>query len=578
MPELPEHIVAQLPRGHRARSVPTGDEHMHVLEWGPRDGRAIVLLHGNPTWGYLWRKVVAELRERAPDYRLIVPDLIGLGLSSKPGMAAHTLVHHGAWLGTMLDTVAPGPLVLAAQDWGGPIGLHAMASRMSRLRGIVLGNTAVGPPAKGFKRTLFHRLSQLPVASDLLFRAAGFPLGVLHLSQGDRSSIKGDVARAYRWPLQRASDRAAPLALARMVPDNADEHVSIPALRISQFTFETAEVPVHLVWGTRDPILGRVVNHLARLRPDAEVTRTEAGHFLQEEVPVPLADANRERREARDLEMRHAFVATAEDDGLRLDQVIPRHVPALSRRKARAVIDAGGVFVDRARVKVASRVVKPNQQIEVNVGSESRVETLAPAIVHTDAHVIVVDKPAGLVTAPTPESDRGDLLDQLTRQFGEVYLVHRIDLPTSGLLVFARTREANKVLGDAFVAHDIDREYRAVVLGDLAAQTIDRPIGDRRAVTHVEPLQKLADATLLRVRLETGRTHQIRIHLAGLGHPVAGDSQHGGERARVFVPKAPRLALHAAVLGFAHPATKERVRFESPLPAELAAWIARLTT
>jgi 23S rRNA pseudouridine1911/1915/1917 synthase len=241
------------------------------------------------------------------------------------------------------------------------------------------------------------------------------------------------------------------------------------------------------------------------------------------------------------------------------------------------VIDAGGVFVDRARVKVASRPVRPNQQIEVNLGSEHRTETpLEPTIVFTDEHIIIADKPAGLVTAPTPESDRGDLLDQLSKKFGEVYLVHRIDLPTSGLLVFARTRDANKRLGDAFVAHAIDREYRAVALGDVAKQTIDRPIGDRAAVTHVEPLEKLREATLLAVRLETGRTHQIRIHLAGLGHPVAGDTQHGGERARTFLPKPPRLVLHATVLGFVHPATGERVRYESPMPLELATWIGRL--
>ncbi len=276
--------------------------------------------------------------------------------------------------------------------------------------------------------------------------------------------------------------------------------------------------------------------------------------------------------------MKHTFTVVAEDDGLRLDQVIPRHVPAVSRRKSRAVIDVGGVFVDKTRVKVASRPVRPGQIIEVNTGSEDRpvAPTLEPTIVYADAHLIIADKPAGLVTAPTPESDRGDLLDQLSTKFGEVYLVHRLDLPTSGLLVFARTRDANKKLGDAFVVHDVDREYRAVALGEVAAQIIDRPIGDRRAVTHVTPLEKLREATLLAVKLETGRTHQIRIHLAGVGHPVAGDTQHGGERSRVFTPKAPRLALHAAVLGFAHPASGQRVRYESQIPAELAAWIARL--
>ena len=273
------------------------------------------------------------------------------------------------------------------------------------------------------------------------------------------------------------------------------------------------------------------------------------------------------------------FTVGADDVGLRLDQVIPRHVDGLSRRKARAVIDLGGVFVDRARVKVAGRIMRAGQTIEVNVGGaleRSPTPPLAPRIVHVDDHVIVADKPAGLVTAPTPESDRGDLLDQLKTQFGEVYLVHRIDLPTSGLLVFARTREANKILGDAFKDHVVDREYRAVAIGAVAAQTIDREIDGRRAVTHVTPIEALAGATLIGARLETGRTHQIRIHLAGLGTPLAGDTAHGGELSRTFIPRAPRLVLHAAVLGFAHPVTGERLRWESPMPDELAAWIARL--
>ena len=232
-------------------------------------------------------------------------------------------------------------------------------------------------------------------------------------------------------------------------------------------------------------------------------------------------------------------------------------MPGLSRRKARAVIDLGGVFVDRTRVKVAGRPCKPGQVIEVNVGGaleRADEAPLAPRIVFIDEHVIVVDKPAGLVTAPTPESDRGDLLDQLARQFGEVYLVHRLDLPTSGLLVFARTRDANKQLGDAFKAHDVDREYRAVAVGAVTAQTIDRADRQqarghaRRAARDVRRARRCS-----RVALETGRTHQIRIHLAGIGHPVCGDRTHGGEIERTFLPRPPRLALHAAVLGFTHP-------------------------
>jgi 23S rRNA pseudouridine1911/1915/1917 synthase len=279
--------------------------------------------------------------------------------------------------------------------------------------------------------------------------------------------------------------------------------------------------------------------------------------------------------------VKESFTVATDEQGMRLDQVVPKRIPGLSRRKARAVIDEGGVFVDRTRVKVAGRPVKAGQVIEVNVGSAvERPSVLDPALVPTivfsDPHIIIADKPAGLVTAPTPESDRGDLLDQLAQQFGEVFLVHRIDLPTSGLLVFARTREANKTLGEAFKVHDVEREYRAVAIGAVTAQVIDRPVDGKRAVTHVEVIEPLAGATLVSARLETGRTHQIRLHLAGNGTPVAGDSQHGGETSRTFVPRAPRLALHAAVLGFVHPATRVRVRFESKMPPELEAWINRL--
>ncbi|MDB4956636.1 MAG: pseudouridine synthase [Myxococcales bacterium] len=276
---------------------------------------------------------------------------------------------------------------------------------------------------------------------------------------------------------------------------------------------------------------------------------------------------------------KYAFEVTAEETGLRLDQVIPRHVEGLSRRKARAVIDLGGVFVDRSRVKIAGRTVRAGQKIEVSVGGalDRAADVLKePRIVHVDEQIIVVDKPAGLVTAPTPESDRGDLLDQLTKKYGETFLVHRIDLPTSGLLVFARTREANKKLADLFKEHDVEREYVAVAIGAVTAQTIDRPIEGRRAVTHVSPIETLATTTIVSARLETGRTHQIRLHLAGLGTPVAGDRTHGGETERSFFPHPPRLALHARMLGFVHPGTNEKVRWECELPEDLTRWIARL--
>jgi haloalkane dehalogenase len=291
--ELPRELAAQLPAGARDEDIATRGERVHAMVWGPDAGaRTVVLVHGNPTWGFLWRKVVATVRARpgGDQLRLVVPDLVGLGRSSRPAADAHTLAHHAAWLGDAIDQLAPGPLVLVAQDWGGPIGLRAMAERVPRLRGLVLGNTAVGPPAATFRPTLFHRLAHAPVISDLVFRGLGFPIGVLHLSQGDRASIRGEVARAYRWPLRHVADRAAPLALARMVPDTHG-HPSIADLAVCEQLFRSAQVPIDLVWGMKDPILGRVIGHASRLRPDARVVRTQAGHFLQEEVPDQLADA-----------------------------------------------------------------------------------------------------------------------------------------------------------------------------------------------------------------------------------------------------------------------------------------------
>jgi 23S rRNA pseudouridine1911/1915/1917 synthase len=245
------------------------------------------------------------------------------------------------------------------------------------------------------------------------------------------------------------------------------------------------------------------------------------------------------------------------------------------------VIDLGGVFVDRARVKVAGRPVRAGQRIEVNLGGAveraGRDEVPpAPEVVFVDDHIIVADKPAGLVTAPTPESDRGDLLDQLSQRYGDVYLVHRLDLPTSGLLVFARTRDANKRLGDAFVRHDVDREYRAVAIGALAAQTVDRPVHGKRAVTQIAVVEPLAGATLVSLRLETGRTHQIRIHLAEAGHPLVGEKVYIRDYTGPVLT-SPRLLLHAATLGFDHPVTGARIELSSALPPDFQAVVERFT-
>jgi len=283
----------------------------------------------------------------------------------------------------------------------------------------------------------------------------------------------------------------------------------------------------------------------------------------------------------------HRFTVPPEDQGLRLDQILAARVPGLSRRKARVLLDLGGVFVDGARTKVAGRMLRPGQVVTANVGGallrasgevgrEARARdeaTLPPfSIVHQDDDVVIVDKPPGLLTAPTPESDRNNLARLLESKVGSpIFLVHRIDLETSGLLVFARTTEANRALAERFQVHDVERLYLAALRGVMAddERTVELPVGGKRAVTHFEVLERLAEATLVQCKLETGRTHQIRLHASHLRHPVLGDRKYGEPSA----VDPPRMALHAAVLGIAHPRTGEALRFESAWPADLAGWL-----
>ncbi len=288
-PPLPDWIARQLPGGVRRRLVEVGGYRMHVMEWGA--GRPVLLLHGNPTWGFLYRKVVGALR--GARLHFVVPDLVGLGFSDKPTRASeHRLENHARWLGALLDGPGLDDLVFVGQDWGGPIGLRALADRPGLAKGLVVLNTVVGPPRPGFRPTLFHRLAHLPLVSDVLFRGLAFPQRALHRVQGDPASIAGDVARAYRFPLAGRRNNLAPLALARMVPNTLD-HPSIEPLRRCQAFVEGFTGPSAIVWGDRDPILGRLRGRLQELMPNARVTATTAGHFLQEEVPAEIAEAVR---------------------------------------------------------------------------------------------------------------------------------------------------------------------------------------------------------------------------------------------------------------------------------------------
>jgi haloalkane dehalogenase len=290
LPPLPGWIARQLPSDIDRYAVDVDGLRMAVMEIG--SGKPILMVHGNPTWGFLYRKVVAELTGES--LRIILPDLIGLGFSDKPRDAEqHKLIHHANWLATLIDTLELRRVGLVGQDWGGPIGVLGIDHSRAELDGLVVLNTVLSPPKPGFKPTLFHRFARMPLISDLAFRGLGFPQTVLAPAQGDKRSITGAVAKAYRYPLRRFGDRMAPLALARMVPDSP-QHISIEHLHRCQEVIEAYRGPAAIVWGDRDPILGSVRNWIQTLLPQASMRRTKAGHFLQEEVPGEIADAVRE--------------------------------------------------------------------------------------------------------------------------------------------------------------------------------------------------------------------------------------------------------------------------------------------
>jgi haloalkane dehalogenase len=285
-PDLPAWIAKEVP--FTRYRVAVGDGlHMHVMETGR--GLPVLMVHGNPTWGFLYRKVAMCLQGQG--LRLIMPDLIGFGLSDKPSdFGVHTIANHSRWLGSLIDQLDLYDVVLVVQDWGGAIGTHSFTTRQDRLGAMVVLNTVLDAPAPGFKPTPFHRFSHIPVLSDFAFRVLPLPQAALHLAQGDKSSIRGNVARAYRYPFRHMRDRVAPLATARMAVDKMG-HPSIPALGQCAALVREFDGPKAMVWGRRDPILARALKRTRALLGDPPVTETQAGHFLQEEVPEEIAAA-----------------------------------------------------------------------------------------------------------------------------------------------------------------------------------------------------------------------------------------------------------------------------------------------
>jgi len=292
-------------------------------------------------------------------------------------------------------------------------------------------------------------------------------------------------------------------------------------------------------------------------------------------------------------------------EGARLDRWLADVVPELSRAKIQELIEAGRVHVDGA-VRKASHRLHGGEAVELEV-PPAPTETLEPepialALIYEDEHILIVDKPAGMVVHPGAGHARGTLAAAVLAHAPATAgvggprrpgVVHRLDKGTSGLLVLAKNAAAYESLTGQFAARRMHRRYRAVVHGrvGLAQGVVDAPIGrdphhrqrmairpvgrGKRAVTRYRVLERFARFTYLEVRLETGRTHQIRVHMASLGHSVVGDLAYGRARGRPALPFE-GLALHAVELGFLHPFTQERLEFTSPLPARIERLLSHL--
>jgi 23S rRNA pseudouridine1911/1915/1917 synthase len=284
------------------------------------------------------------------------------------------------------------------------------------------------------------------------------------------------------------------------------------------------------------------------------------------------------------------FVVPEEAAGLRLDQCLGRYVEQLSRSRARVALDLGAVFVDNKRVKVASRKMVPGQHVAVHlggaferaqkrVGREARAEDDAQLpgyrVLFEDEHLVVVNKPAGLLSAPTPEGDGGNLqtlLGRRTQPQASIYVVHRLDLQTSGVLVYAKSSYCNDKLSELFRTHSLTRRYDVLAGGDPSKDefSVQQSLGGKPALTHFRRLTQYAGFCHLEATLETGRTHQIRRHLRSRGLSVLGDAEYGGRE--TWHPR--RLGLHAKHLAFVHPKSAQQLAFDVEMPDDLRSWLA----
>ena len=290
--------------------------------------------------------------------------------------------------------------------------------------------------------------------------------------------------------------------------------------------------------------------------------------------------------------------------GWRLDRALADAVPSMSRERLKALILTGAVQAGGGLMRDPALKVRGDEAMRLAVPdptpAHNEAQDIPLSIAFEDDHLLVVDKPAGLVVHPAAGNFDGTLVNALLHHCGGSLsgiggvarpgIVHRIDKDTSGLMVVAKTDMAHEGLAKQFVAHSIDRRYLAIVSGvpKSTSGSVDAPLArssanrkkiaivaegrGKRAVTHWTRKNALRDAALLECKLETGRTHQVRVHMASIGHPLLGDPVYGSARSHRALLKElgfGRQALHAAVLGFVHPVTKNHLSFLSGMPPDM---------
>jgi 23S rRNA pseudouridine1911/1915/1917 synthase len=299
------------------------------------------------------------------------------------------------------------------------------------------------------------------------------------------------------------------------------------------------------------------------------------------------------------------FSTTAKHAGQRLDQVLHAHLPEFSRARLQDWIKRGRVLVNSAAAR-ASRVLREGDRIDVEPADlpplRAEPEAIPLRVLYEDQHFVAIDKPAGMVVHAGAGVHSGTLVNALLGRFESLSalggdlrpgIVHRLDRFTSGVILVAKNDAAHRALAAQFAGRQVEKTYLALVHGSVQADRgrIEKPIArdprhrtrmtarlgrGRAAFTEYRVLRRFTGFTFLEVRIGTGRTHQIRVHLSSIGHPVAGDRLYGAPAKNEIQPPGDRFFLHAHRIRFQHPFTAQPLEIESPLPGDLTAWLERL--